>query len=1018
MTPPPVRLVAGVASLVAALGLSLAVDLSPPPLGLSLARAKTDRAGAHELGRARITSRVIGQLRAHYVDPARLQPRVMLEAALERVEAEVPEIRVEALRERGDVSGLRVTVFDATREFGLTRVRDLYELNWKLMEIFAFIEGAMPPHGDLEGLEYAAINGMLDTLDPHSAMLSPRQWRELQLSQRGRFGGVGIVVGVEDGALVVRQVLPDTPAAEAGLAVGDRITVIGQQSTATMTLDEAVALLRGEAGTEVTLWVSGPRDARSRPVPVRRREIQTSGVDGHPIGDGIGYVRVRAFQETTDEDLVAALERLERAPDGLTGLILDLRDNPGGLLEKAIAMSDLFLARGTIVTTVRDGGRERDERHARAAGSREGLPLVVLVNRGSASASEIVAGALRNHDRALIVGQRTFGKGSVQVLYRMDDAALKLTVAQYLTPGDVSIQGVGVTPDIAVVTLRPPVGSSFLGMDLQPAPEDAGGEQNLLGRLASDRTRAEVSPATLRLLESRAPSGPVAASFTPDALTKAAADLLRAASLPNRRAMLAALGGHLAQQSRGTGHALGELLAALEVDWQEGPRPSRPRLTTGLDIRPTRASSAPRRATPPDFEVHAGEEVLVMVSVQNPGPQAVYRVHTELGGTSGLFRGLELALGRIDPGKTVTRSVKVRVPVAVTSGADRVAAHVHLDGVELATARTERLLRVVGAAPPRFAQTFGISDAPRSDAPLRVGNGDGLLQRGERVLVDVWLENRGTDAAPAPVGLTLRNLSGADVVIHAGRVELPPPGPGQRDLAQFELEIKSGFRNRFVDLQLEIDDGLGHTGREGTRVGLTLPVHPDGISAVRPASGLAVLTADGGVRLHAGAHRDTPVIATLGAGGIFDVVAETEGWLQLALSDRAVARPKLRRLGWVAAADIRRATEGAVAEHPVIWHALNDPPALTLTLPPDFVESASATLKGEVRFSGMARGVIQVFRGEDKVFFKPVPAAGSDGVAVPFEAAVALEPGRNDLVIVAREGDDRVTRRALAIFRR
>jgi carboxyl-terminal processing protease len=1010
------RLAVVVGCLGAALGLVSGADLTAPPLGLPRALAKTDRAGAHELSRARITSRVIGQLRAQYVDPTRLEPKAMLTAALERVEADVPEIRVEATREAGVVTGLRVTVLDATRDFGLTRVRDLYELNWKLMEIYAFIEGAMPAHGDLEGLEYAAINGMLDILDPHSSMLSPRQWRELQLSQRGRFGGIGIVVGVEDGALRVRQVLPETPAAEAGLVPGDRITVIGEQSTATMTLDEAVTLLRGEPGTEITLWVTGARDTRSRPVPVRRREIQTSGVDGHPLGDGIGYVRVRSFQETTDQDVVLALERLEAQPGGLTGLILDLRDNPGGLLEKAIALSDLFLDRGTIVTTVREGGRERDERHAKAAETRLALPLLVLVNRGSASASEIVAGALRNHDRALIVGQRTFGKGSVQVVYRMDDAALKMTVAQYLTPGDVSIQGVGVTPDVAVATLRPPVGSSFLGMDLQPTPEDAGGERSLTGRLASDRTRAETPPATLRLLEGReipAASG----GFAPDALTRAAAEMLRSARLSNRRAMLAALGGHLAQQSRATGVALGQQLAGLEVDWQEGPRPSRPRLTMELSIRPAREGAVSRPASPPDFEVRAGEEVLVTVAVQNLGPQPVYRAHVELGGTSGLFRGLEVALGRVEPGAKAERAVKVRVPLAVTPAADRVAAHLYLDGVEVQSAMTERFLRVAGVSPPRLAHVHAIADTSVTDAPLRRGNGDGLLQRGERVYLEVWVENLADAPTPGPVGLSLRNLSGSDVIIHAARAELPELGPRRRELAQFEIELRQDFRSRFVDLQLDFDDGLGQVGQGGSRVALSLPVHPEGLGAVRSATGFAAVS-DGDVRLHAGAHRDTPVLATLGVGGIFDVVAETDGWLKLALKDAGLARPKLRRLGWVAAGDVRRAAEGAVLERAVMWHALNEPPELTLTPPQDFVEASRVSLRGQVRFSGAARGIVQVFRGSDKVFFRPVPLVGGDSVTVPLELEVALEPGRNDLVIVAREGDDRVTRRSLAIFRR
>lgn len=194
---------------------------------------------------------------------------------------------------------------------------------------------------------------------------------------------------------------------------------------------------------------------------------------------------------------------------------MDLRDNPGGLLEKAIAVSNTFIPAGTIVTTIREGGKERDESHATRSAPRAKLPLVVLVNRGSASASEIVAGALKRNDRALVIGQTSFGKGSVQVIYRIDEAALKLTVAQYLTPDDVSIEGVGIVPDIDLVTLRvptDPAAATFDGrMDLHPAPETAGGEASLASHLSSNKTKTEKPAMVLRLLEDlRTPTSPPA----------------------------------------------------------------------------------------------------------------------------------------------------------------------------------------------------------------------------------------------------------------------------------------------------------------------------------------------------------------------------------------------------------------------------------------------------------------------------------------------------------------------------
>lgn len=297
-----------------------------------------------------------------------------------------------------------------------------------------------------------AIHGMLSTLDPHSVFMPPADYRELQLDTKGRFGGIGIEVTIKDDWLTVIAPIEGTPASQVGIRAGDRILKINGKSTKGMSLSDAVKLMRGRRGSRVLL-VIGRKD-RKQPLQVslQRDVIRILSVRGiEELGDGLAYIRISAFQQDTSKSLDQALQKLE-GPDGsaLKGLIIDLRNNPGGLLNEAIAVADRFLQEGVIVSTK---GRTQNllEQFAHAEGTHPAYPIVLLVNEGSASAAEIVAGALQDHGRAVLVGTKTFGKGSVQTIFELGDgAALKLTVARYYTPSGRSIQDEGVHPDIVV----------------------------------------------------------------------------------------------------------------------------------------------------------------------------------------------------------------------------------------------------------------------------------------------------------------------------------------------------------------------------------------------------------------------------------------------------------------------------------------------------------------------------------------------------------------------------------------
>jgi carboxyl-terminal processing protease len=301
-----------------------------------------------------------------------------------------------------------------------------------------------------------AIRGMLSGLDPHSAYLDAEEFTELQVGTTGQFGGLGIEVGMEDGFVKVIAPIDDTPAERAGVQAGDLIIRLDDTPVKGMTLNDAVKIMRGKPGSTIELTIV--REGLDKPIKVSitRDIIKVKSVRARMLDPGYGYLRISQFQSKTADYMVDAIDDLIKENKGqLKGLILDLRNNPGGVLNGAVAVSDAFLTKGMIVYTE---GRIADSRlrfNATPDDIIDGAPLVVLVNQGSASASEIVAGALQDHKRAIIVGAKTFGKGSVQTILPLSsDSALKLTTARYYTPSGRSIQAEGITPDIVLETIE------------------------------------------------------------------------------------------------------------------------------------------------------------------------------------------------------------------------------------------------------------------------------------------------------------------------------------------------------------------------------------------------------------------------------------------------------------------------------------------------------------------------------------------------------------------------------------
>ena len=431
--------------------------------------------GKYDLSQLPIFSKTLFYVRENYFDKNRLDPKRMLVGALDFVQRDVPEILIDRWPEH-EPKQVTVKVNGQQRNFSIERVDAPWSLRSTLQEIFRFVQPNLQPVPEKEEarrlveIEMAATNGMLYTLDPHSVLLDVETYKDMRTQTQGKFGGLGIVIEMDKkNRITVKRPMPDTPAIRVGIKAKDHIVRINNESTMNMTLNEAVERLRGDVDTNVDVYIERDTSPGAKKFTITRAFIRPPSIDpparvmnvpaapGQPAAK-VGYFHMQHFSANSASDLAEALQMFEK--EHVKGIIMDLRGNPGGLYEQAQKVADAFIESGTLVSMVGVGGAQRKDETATKSDHEPKVPVAVLVNQNSASASEIVAGALKNLDRGVVIGEGTFGKGSVQVLFDIqspisfgdksedDKLGLKLTTAQYLTPGDISIQGVGVIPDI------------------------------------------------------------------------------------------------------------------------------------------------------------------------------------------------------------------------------------------------------------------------------------------------------------------------------------------------------------------------------------------------------------------------------------------------------------------------------------------------------------------------------------------------------------------------------------------
>jgi carboxyl-terminal processing protease len=958
--------------------------------------ARAQEVRAHEpydLTQRALMNRVLMQVVEHYVEPERIEPRRMLLGGLNAIQGEVAPVLVDY--EDGAPS-LTLQVDTARRQFRVDDVNSPWALSERFRDIFAFIqENLHDEEVDLREVEEAAVNGMLRTLDPHSMFLDTQTYEDMRMSTRGEFGGLGIVISIRDHQLTVIRPIPGTPADRAGLHRRDRIVRIGEETTLNMPLQEAVDRLRGPPGSSVDVWVvregeGGWTDPRR--FELERAIIHIESVEARMLGDGIGYISIDSFQGNTFDDMQRELARLHQ--QGMRGLVLDLRDDPGGLLDQAVRVADAFLETGTIVTTESTDPEQRDEKVARREGTEPNYPMIVLVNGGSASASEIVAGALKNHDRALIVGETTFGKGSVQVLYDYDDgSALKLTIAQYLTPGDVSIQGVGITPDIQIEPMTVDREEMDLTVDQQYLRE-SDLSSHLTNESAESGERAALTlryylPSETRLALREAGADAEENTDEDEFLLRFSRSLLARATRSGRQELLADAGPVIGQmQEQEMARAIEEL-GRLGLDWSEGT-------DQGASTATVEVSTVQ-----PDSTGTAGQPFDLRVRVTNTGTAPLFRVRATTHSDFALFNQRELVFGRIDPGQTrewtttlglcelVEGQRTCRLPMDISDRSDGIRVELeeaHGHAPEPAEIRTS----VRGLPRPQFAYQIQVADDAR-------GNGDGVIQRGEEGTIYVRVRNTG--AGPThETQANLRSLAGRGVLLHAGRFRVDDMAPGQERTVAFTFEVLPDFESDSARLEVQIGDV---DLRESFTERVDVAIAP--AASTPPAARRGTVTVADGTAIF-----DRPGGRTIGrvegGGLVLPAQADHGGFVRVDVGDH--------RPAWIAEAD----THGRGAGGHVALSLDHMPPRIDVEAPPALVtREASIPIRALAIDDQRVRDVY-VYVGLRKVFYQSNRGATQPREA-RFEATVPLRPGINYVVVFARESDESISRRTFVVRR-
>jgi len=959
---------------------------------------------------------VIYLVNKNYVERKKIKPEKMFFKALKSIQLTVPSILIRAAKDKKSV---KVHVGNKKQSFILKKFKIIDDVPYQLRQIFRFIRKSYKGDVKMRDIEFAALKGILSTLDPHTTFLPPSYYKEMRIHTGGKFGGLGIVIQNRKGRLTIVSPMPDTPAARVGLKPLDKIVRIGDESTINMSLNDAVTRLRGRAGTKVVIWIMRKGYIKPKPFTITRAIIKVKSVTNDLLSGKIGYIRIKSFQSETSQEVRRALWKMRKQSGGIKGLILDLRDNPGGLLDQAVEVSDTFLPKGEIVTHQGISSLYKVHR-AQELHTQPNYPIVVLVNQGSASASEIVAGALKNNQRAIVLGQQTFGKGTVQILYPIwhrwamfnrERSALKLTVAQYLTPGGISIQDIGITPDIALHPVHIEKGTIQIFREDEDRRKKNGKLPKFLKATKEFRkplfhlSYFDTTTEKERLKRAENEYSKKKKKFT-DFEILFAKNLLKQAKKYKRKAFYRSARSFLIKSKKQQRKRIFKELKKYGVNWRLPPKKVRqPKLSVQYKILPSKKSKK--------GQLWAGKTFKVRVSIKNSSTFAAHRVRAITQSAYWFFNRKEFVFGHIPAGKTKSWTAQFKIPKWLKPQVHMMNLNIYTDASKKPQ-KSKIHLNCHGHKQPRFAFSFAVEE--------RKGNKDQLLQAGEEVALRITVKNLGPGTSKKTAAL-LRNKTGRELFIERGRIVLGALKPGQQSTSWFHFKVHRKTQRKYLEMELNIYDSELLTN---VREQVSVRVYPKAL-ALKPMK-LKNQWLRVNERLpwiYSGASLDTPKIAKVSKSTVLRAIGRLGPFYQVILPKSLLGkrfhnkrRPKKKYswVGWIAAHEVkvtkkkRRTKKTQFKFH---WRYVTPDIQISSKHAPTWHNQQDYTLKGILK-NNVALRDMYILLNDEKVYYKSL----RNTPKMKFNVPLKLKKGKNRILIVARESEGFSGFREFFIFRK
>ncbi len=884
-----------------------------------------------------IVSPVISYVNKYYIDKNKIEPVEMLKEGLSKLEQIIDEVLIEFPENRKS-KNFTVQVMDNRKSFNYKNITDIKDLTGIFDEVFAYI-GAnyQPPDKTYLEIEYAVVDAILKTLDSNSGIITPKIYKEFMIETEGSFGGLGIVIGIREGQLTVISPIEGTPAYLAGVKSKDKIVQIEDGSTINMSLLEAVSKLRGPKGTKVNIHVMREGFSNPKKFTIKRATIKIESVDAFVLEENILYIKLRDFQKNSLSSIKEKANKLTGDNiNSADGIILDLRGNPGGLLEQSKKISDLFLQSGNIVST--QIGNDKKTYSASNDFYEYRGKIVVLVDSGSASASEIVAGALKNNNRALIVGEQTFGKGTVQQIFNLkDNAALKLTIASYLTPGDISIQDIGITPDIALqrVTL------SKDNIDLIPNQSRNSDDIDSLQSIETPKHSIKFleinTDPEQDLVEEALNSKQKLDKISSDFAVLLSINIIKNSASPDTLSDFNFIENEINKYSINEEKKISLKLKDLSIDWSQSDNYKN---TSEIAVNINKSKTI----------VKAGDKIDISIDVKNIGASPIQRLYAVTDSDNPVFNNKEYIFGKISAGQTKTWTNSFEIPKWALSRDDKVELifkdyNKNTINTYNVNVKTKQLPR------PRFAFNYEIFD----DGKLGTkGNGNGIPEVNEIIGLKLKLKNIGNGVSEKST-LLLKNNVGEDLYLKKGRIKIEDIKPGEVKEGTFLFSINKPIKN--LDLEFQIVDDIY---REGVIKTINLEL------ANRPADNITesvkYLANSDNIPIYGSPVDNNSVIAYASKDSLFESRQSNDKWVKVTLDDTSS--------GWINKKLLTLSTNNSIENsEPKLQPVFQQSPKIVLEQLPLLINNNEITLKGEITDADGVK-LITVFLGEDKVLLK------------------------------------------------